>query len=409
MAKTQEQAAEDIRRQLADSKREIHRHRNFLQSVLDGIQDFINIVDSDYTVLYANHMVEQLTGKKREDLIGQKCYRQYWGGTAPCRHCLTVRTFETRQAQRNVSEETLRDGRRVWLERSTFPISADDGRVAYVIEFARDVTVRQQLEREQREQRMELGRRLRELRHAYQEMESLSQQLLQAEKLASVGLMASSLAHELDTPLSTISGYGELLAEELKDVKAQARLKIIGEQAVRCQKTIRAMLDFARKPERMAKPLDVNEVIARVLSLVEHILKVRRTEVALSLAERLPPVLGNDGELQQVVLNLLKNAMDAMPKGGKIRIRTSLDAAAKQVEVVVHDSGAGIPPEHLSRIFQPFFTTKEPGKGTGLGLAICQTIVKDHDGTLTAENAPEGGARLRIRLPAASERMRDER
>lgn len=395
MAKTQELAAEEIRKHLATSERD----RNFLQSVLDGIQDFINIVDSDYTVLYANRAIERLTGKSREALIGKKCYEQYWGGIAPCQRCLTVQTFSTGQPQRNVAEETLASGQRVWLERSTFPIPAQNARVAYVIEFARDVTVQQQMEQERREQRMELGRRLRELRHAYQEMESLSQQLLQAERLASVGQMASSMAHDLDTPLSTISGYCELLAEEVTDAKAHARLKIIGEQAMRCQKIIRSLLDFARKPERRTSPVDVNKVIQGVLSLMEHILKVRRVEVALALAE-LPPVVGNDVELQQVMLNLMKNALDAMPRGGKIRISTGLDALCRQVEVIVQDSGPGILPEHMAKLFQPFFTTKDVGKGTGLGLAICQTIVRNHGGQITAENAPEGGARFRIRLPA---------
>ena len=219
----------------------------FLQTALDGIRDCINIVDKDFKIIFMNEAASQRTGKKRQLLLGNKCYSELWKENYPCESCVTGKVFETGKAQQTITWEMGIDGKKFYLEKFAFPIVDKDGKVEYAVEIFRDITERKLLEEDREQQRLELGKRVRELRHAYEELKSMQNQLLQAEKMASIGLLASSLAHELDTPLTTISGYCELLAEDINDERFLGRIKIISEQILKCQKTIRNMLDFSRK------------------------------------------------------------------------------------------------------------------------------------------------------------------
>ena len=197
----------------------------FLQTALDGIQDCINIVDKDFKIIFMNETASQRAGKKRQLLLGNKCYAELWKESSPCESCVTGKVFETGKAQQTITWEMGLDGKKFYLERFAFPVVDKEGKVEYAIEIFRDITERKLLEEDREQQRLELGKRVRELRHAYEELKSIQNQLLQAEKMASIGLLASSLAHELDTPLATISGYCELLAEDIHDERLLGRIK----------------------------------------------------------------------------------------------------------------------------------------------------------------------------------------
>lgn len=284
------------------------------------------------------------------------------------------------------------------MEHFAFPITDKEGHVEYTVEIFRDITERKLLEEEREQQRLELGKRIRELRHAYEELKSLQNQLLQAEKMASIGLLASSLAHELDTPLATISGYCELLAEDLRDNLLIGRIKTISEQVTKCQKTIRNLLDFSRKSNCEKKPCNIHHLIKSILSLVEHRLILHKITLHKIFDDQVPPLLVDGNQIQQVLLNLLNNAVDALPQGGDIFIETRMNSETKSVEIIFEDNGIGIPYENRKHIFSPFFTTKEPGKGTGLGLSICKNIISAHHGTIALENRAGTGTKFVISL-----------
>ncbi len=227
----------------------------------------------------------------------------------------------------------------------------------------------------------------------------LEEQLLRQERLASLGLLAAGVAHEINTPLTGISSYTQLLLEQAPDDDGRrSLLQKIETQTQRATQITRSLLNLAR-PERTAlESLDVNASVREIHQLFEPQVRGGAVRLQLDLAEDLPPVLGHRGKLQQVLLNLLINARDAVADDGTIRLVTRAENGSVEVDVV--DDGPGIPEEDLPRIFDPFFTTKERGKGTGLGLSICYGIVQEHGGELQVESRPGETTRFRVRLPA---------
>src|SRR3989338_1656559 len=372
----------------------------FLQTALDGIHDCINIVDKDFKIIFMNEAASQRTGKKRQLLLGNKCYSELWKENSPCESCVTGKVFETGKAQQTITWEMGLDGKKFYLERFSFPIVDKEGKVEYAVEIFRDITERKLLEEDREQQRLELGKRVRELRHAYEELKSIQNQLLQAEKMASIGLLASSLAHELDTPLTTISGYCELLSEEIKDDNLLGRIKTISEQISRCQKTIRNMLEFSRKSNLEKTQHNIRGLINNTLSVVEHRLLIHKIKLHKNFDEQTPSLFVDGNQIQQVILNLVNNAVDALPHGGDVFVETRVNKKTSSVEIVFEDNGIGIPVENQKHIFTPFFTTKETGKGTGLGLSICKNIITNHNGKMELENRVGGGTRFIISLPA---------
>ena len=371
----------------------------FLQTALDGIQDCINIVDKDFKIIFMNETASQRAGKKRQLLLGNKCYAELWKESSPCKNCVTGKVFETGKPQQTITWEMGLDGKKFYLEKFAFPIVDKEGKVEYAVEIFRDITERKLLEEDREQQRLELGKRVRELRHAYEELKSIQNQLLQAEKMASIGLLASSLAHELDTPLATISGYCELLAEDIHAERLLGRIKIISEQIIKCQKTIRNLLDFSRKSTCEKKLCNIHHLINNTLLLVEHRLKIHKINLRKIFDDNVPPLLVDGNQIQQVILNLVNNAVDALPQGGDIFIETRLNTEAKSIEVVFEDNGIGISSEDQNRVFAPFFTTKEPGKGTGLGLSICNNVISAHNGKIALESRIGNGTRFVVSLP----------
>mgnify|MGYP001598806027 CR=1 FL=1 len=305
----------------------------------------------------------------------------------------------TGKPQQTIVWDSDSEGKRFCIEKFAFPILNNDGKVEYAVEIFRDITERKLLEEEREQQRLELGKRIREIRHAYEELKSLQNQLLQAEKMASIGLLASSLAHELDTPLTTISGYCELLSEEIKDDNILGRIKTISEQISRCQKTIRNMLEFSRKSNLEKTQHNIRDLINNTLSVVEHRLLIHKIKLHKNFDEQIPSLLVDENQIQQVILNLVNNAVDALPHGGDVFVETRVNKETSSVEIIFEDNGIGIPVENQKHIFTPFFTTKETGKGTGLGLSICKNIITNHNGKIELENRVGGGTRFIISLP----------
>ncbi|UJS18961.1 MAG: ATP-binding protein [Candidatus Jettenia sp.] len=371
----------------------------FLQTALDGIHDCINIINKDFQIIFVNEAASKMGGKKRQSMLGNKCYTQLWEKSAPCESCATGKVFETGKSQQVIKWETGFDGKKYCMEHFVFPIADKEGNVEYAVEIFRDITERKLFEEEREQQRLELGKRIRELRHAYEELESLQSQLLQTEKMASIGLIASSLAHELDTPLATISGYCELLTEDTHDEKLLGRIKTISEQIIKCQKTIRNLLDFSRKSNCERKLCNIHHLINNTLSLIEHRLIIRKIKLHKIFNYKVPLLFVDGNQIQQVILNLINNAVDALPKGGDICIETRINTEPKSVDIIFEDNGFGISDEDQKHIFTPFFTTKEPGKGTGLGLSICNNIILAHNGKIVLESKTGTGTRFIISLP----------
>jgi PAS domain S-box-containing protein len=231
---------------------------------------------------------------------------------------------------------------------------------------------------------------------------TLEAQLAQADKLSSIGLLAAGVAHEINTPLAVISSYAQILAKQLRgDARLAPVLEKITQQSFRAAEIANGLLNFSRTSTTEFRSTDLNQVIRDTLSLLEHQFKTTQIFVDLELAGELPPINGNPGKLQQVFLNLLLNAKDAMPGGGRLRVATLVNG---HVEAVVSDSGSGIAPEHLKRIYDPFFTTKaasRPGdrRGTGLGLSVSYGIIQEHAGKIHVESEIGAGTTFHLEFP----------
>jgi two-component system NtrC family sensor kinase len=228
----------------------------------------------------------------------------------------------------------------------------------------------------------------------------LEDQLVESEKLTSIGLLAAGVAHEVNTPLAVISSYSQMLNKQLSkdDPKCKILDKII-KQSFRASEIVNSLLNFSRTSGTEFRMLELHGVISDTLSLLEHQFKTAKVTVKKEFSSVSPGVLGNPGKLQQVFLNLFINAKDAMPQGGELLIKTSSYDSVFRVEV--SDSGVGIPEENLKKIYDPFFTTKELGRGTGLGLSVSYGIIQEHSGKISMDSKLGQGTRFVLELPAS--------
>ena len=240
---------------------------------------------------------------------------------------------------------------------------------------------------------------------AYQEvvrrLRENEEQLIQAEKLTSLGQMAASIAHEINNPLAGVLMYTKLLAKKItggtfRKEEALDYLSKMESEVSRCSRIIRNLLDFARQTEPMLRLVDINQVMEQVLSIVSHQAQLQNVEIVKEFRPSLPSVMADFDQLQQVFTNLTLNAIQAMPSGGKLTLRSS--AVDSEVRVDVQDTGCGISKENMSKLFTPFFTTKEKGKGVGLGLAVVHGIIERHKGRIKVQSEMGKGTTFSVYL-----------
>jgi PAS domain S-box-containing protein len=358
--------------QLSAKATEIERLHQFSDSVLESLTDGLVVVDLDLRVLRWNRRMEALTAISRSDAVGreldrffsepfvetlQAAWRDAPGGTTL--HRLPLETGEG-PAHRMLLVNT-----------GVSPLRTEDARQAGWIIVIEDVTDRANLE----------------------------EQLRLSEKMAAIGLLAAGVAHEVNTPLTGISSFTQMLLDrdDVDEPKRQL-LEKIEQQTFRAAKIVSSLLNLARPSGGETGPVDLNVVITDVLSLLEHQFRMTKIQVRKRLTDTPMLVSGVEYKLQQVFLNLFLNARDAMPKGGWLSVESRVEGEDAIVEV--GDTGVGIPSEHLARIYDPFFTTKAEGRGTGLGLSVSYGIVQEHGGQLTVDSHPNQGTRFRLVLPA---------
>ncbi len=240
-----------------------------------------------------------------------------------------------------------------------------------------------------------------QLQQTVNTLKTTQAQLVQSEKLSAVGEFVAGVAHELNNPLAAVMGFSEMLKDADVEEKHRRHLDLIFKSARRCQKIVQSLLSFARRHQPERKPVAVNKLIEEVLEIVAYQLRTNNVEVVCRFASDLPLVLADGHQIQQVLLNLVNNArqaIEAHQASGRITITT--EAGTRFIRVMIQDNGPGIPPDYLQRIFDPFFTTKEVGKGTGLGLSLCYGLIKEHGGDITVASQPGKGATFTIELPA---------
>lgn len=355
-------------------------HRRFTEAVLDSLPLSLYVVDRDYRIVTWNrHREIGSQGIPRDAAIGRNVFHvlaRYPEGKVRQEF---ERAFATGQIERIEQQTVADDGStKHWLVSKVPMRDPDSGLVSHVITVGEDVTMRV------------------EAVHA----------VGRADKLAAVGRLAAGVVHEINNPLATIAACAEALEQRVEegafdDSEAAGDLaeylELIKSEAFRCKSITTGLLDFSRLRTGERHPIDIAEILHSSANLISHQKRGENIEFVVEVEDELPLVNADGGQIQQAVIALATNAIDAMPKGGVLSFKAS--SRANRVAIELADTGVGIPTEDLSKIFEPFFTTKEVGKGTGLGLAVCYGIITDHGGRVSVRSTVGKGTTFTIILP----------
>jgi two-component system, NtrC family, sensor kinase len=372
-------------RDLTDSirmKRELHKTNKFLHDIIQCSVDGIVVLDHRGSPLMFNEGAERILGYQAAEVVGhpEVLHRFYPKKLAS-------------EMMRRMRSNNFGPPDKLKNTRITF--RAKDGE-AVPVNFSAAII------RERGKQVGSVGifSDLRETLRMRQELEETQSQLMQAEKIASLGRLAAGVAHEINNPLAGILIYAELLLRDLVETDpGRPNVEEIITQTLRCQKIVTRLLDFSRQSLGERTLFDPNSIILRCVDLVKHQALFHNIDIVHRLDPHLPQIIGDPGQLHQVVTNLLLNAADAMGGRGQINITSQPDSDGDGVILKFTDSGSGIPAQIRDKIFDPFFTTKPPGKGTGLGLAVVYGVIQRHGGSIEVASPREGGATFSIRLP----------
>lgn len=373
------------------AKAELMKTQTRLDTIIRSAHDAIIVLDSQQRITLFNPAAEGIFACRADQALGSPLARFLPDGLPPRNGSVTA--IEVRGLRAT--------GQSVPLEVST-ATTEWGGELVHTL-ILRDITARREAEEALQETARQREQVLAELQAKTEELRATTQQLWQAARLAGVGELAASIAHELNNPLGTVSLRIEgLLNKTPPDDPRRRPLEVIQGEVERMSNLVSNLLQFSRPGRDQISTVDVCDELIKTIELVSHHLKKRSIEVYTDFSPGLPPVHADRQQLRQVFLNLSTNAADAMPTGGRLttRVKTGqLPDGRAAIVIEICDTGVGIPSELLSRVCDPFFTTKEEGKGTGLGLAICRRIIEQHQGRLVIESEVGKGTTVRIILP----------
>jgi len=377
-------------------EREIESERQKINDIFNTMIDWIYVVDEDYNIKFINKILANQIGDSRK----KKCYTLLYNRKKPCPYC----KWSINKMNKTVRWELRREDGKTFDIISS-PLKNPDGSL-YSMNILRDVTKKKEVEENYRLMSEKTMKANQELMRTIEKLKQTQEQLVQSEKLAAIGKLVSGVAHELNNPLFSAMGYTELLAMDSEyGGEDREKLENILDSIRRARSIVKDLLKFARKENIEKENVCINDVIEQTLSLRKYEHRVNNINVTCDLEEAIPPANGNFVRLQQVLLNILINAEQAIieeKKGGAIRVRSFFDRKKQLLKVEVSDNGQVIPHEIIGKIFDPFFTTKEVGKGTGLGLSTSYGIIKDHDGDIHVTSNKDWTT-FTISLPAMEE------
>jgi two-component system NtrC family sensor kinase len=369
----------DLASEVAAQSREIEEHRRFTSLIVDSLPVGLYVVDREYRIQIWNRKRETGTqGLRKDEVVGRPVFEVLT--RQPMRQLKEEfdQVFATGEI-RQIEIEVAVAGEQKYYRISKIPMRQDGETITHVITIGEDVT----------------------------DTHVAQQRILQSEKLAAIGQLAAGVMHEINNPLATISACVAAVENRLADDDPaqlgevlREYLEIIDKEVLRCTTIVDGLLDFSRPKGKYKKPVDTSAVLEDTLFLLKHHQRFKKITVHRELAGGLPPIHGNHEQLIQVFMALMMNALDAMEEGGYLSIRT-YQSRAREDEIVVdiEDTGVGIPRADLTKIFEPFYTTKAPGRGTGLGLSVCYGIVAEHLGRIEVDSQPGRGSVFRVFLP----------
>ncbi|MFO7560439.1 MAG: ATP-binding protein [Desulfobacterales bacterium] len=337
------------------------------------IQEDVIIIGLDYRIIDINDTLLNRIGLKRDEAIGHFCYEITHHESNPCsgdQHpCPLKKVVRTGKPSQTTHIHLGKDDTELYFSISCYPFIEND-KIAGVIEVSKDITRDIQIQKA----------------------------MMQQEKMVSIGRLSAGVAHEINNPLTTILTSAMLTQEEVDpNSSVYQELKTISGEALRCRKIVKSLLDFSRQTKPTKRMSGLNDVVQESFVLTRKQAAFDDICVTVDFEENLPPVNIDKDQIQQTLINLALNAIEATPAGGSVKLKTRYLPETKMVQVDVSDTGVGIAPENIDKIFEPFFTTRE--NGTGLGLAISHGIIEQHGGTIKVESQLGQGTHFIISLP----------
>jgi len=386
-----------IDQQLKSAELQVTAEKMISEFLIQQTDAPIVVLNTDFTIFEANEAYLKTTGKTKAEVLGAHCYKVFYNFDAPCLHhkpqyeCPMVKTLKTGESAHVIMESPISSSRSGYFEIVTYPVKNATGEVGRVIEVQRDIT-------------KELSSRWEE---KVQKLKQDFTYLIQEDRMISLGKLVASCVHEINNPIQGLVTFSRLMenilaggaptSEDLTEFKEY--LSMMTPELERCGKIVSGLLSFSRETDLEYKRIDINEVLHAVIALTRHKLELQGIRLATHFYPAELWVRGNASRLEQCLLNLVFNAMEAMPEGGNLDVVSQLHAAQNQVQVEIRDTGSGIQPENLNHIYDPFFTTKEAGQGTGLGLSIVYGIVKNHSGDIRVESEVGQGSSFLLKFP----------
>jgi PAS domain S-box-containing protein len=373
------------------ARREAEDQLRLQSAALESAANAIMITNEKGEIIWINPAFTETTGYSSVDAVGRNPRFLKSGKQDQAFYQGMWETILAGRVWRNTVINRRKDGNLNTEDLTITPIRNQAGKITHFVAIKQDITQLQQA--------------LSELQQKSDELAAMTQQLWHASKLTTMGELSASIAHELNNPLATVALRVEnLLMQIPADDQQRRSLEIITQEVDRMAGLVENLLQFSRRSHRQVSTVDLREEIVNSVEFVHYYLRTRKIEVVREFADPLPTIQADRQQVRQLFLNLLTNASDAMPQGGKLFVRaeaTWLEGAAA-VALEFEDTGEGITAEHLAKIWEPFFTTKPEGKGTGLGLAICRRIVEEHGGAIEIKSETGRGATVRMTFPATA-------
>lgn len=396
------QFSDNLEQEVSRQKEKLQKSEARYQGLVENAADLIYTVDEQGRILSINRYAANLFATaladapgrpapgaaegRAEDFLGRTLYEVFAQKSADF-HMEWLRETKATGRSRSLRHQVAIGPREFWFSTNIVGIRDEQGQIFAFEIISRNITRRK----------------------------SMEDRLINMEKLASIGTLAAGVAHEINNPMTVILGFTEHLLEQTEELPAvHETLKVIEEEGLRCKKIVENLLTFARAPERIETAADINQILEKTLAVVKNTLLIKKIRLESSFSPKLPIAAGDPQELQQVFINLINNARDAMKGGGVLKVETKPAPDGKRVAIEFSDTGNGIPREAQTKIFDPFFTTKRTGEGTGLGLSMSHGIITKFGGniiftTFPAEEYPEKhGTTFTVYLPIAAEQEAGE-
>jgi PAS domain S-box-containing protein len=383
---------------VADKATEINLATSFASALLEASPDGVMVIDRDFRIINCNDSPLITVGKGRESVLGKFCHEIIYNSQKHCdchgRDCPAQETIKTRQPSRVLHENLSINGEAQVSQVTAYPIFNQMNEIVQLVITVRDITkaLSERIKKSTKIIKDDLAR------------------FAQEDRLSSLGRLVASVCHEINNPITSIVTFNKLILSYLQESKLppdgsagfERYLDLSIREALRCGSIVNNLLTFARQKNVEAKDIDLIEVVQTIMMLTKHQLESSQVEYELDLPKAPFKVYGDSTQIQQCLMNLIFNAIESMPEGGKLTISGGPDDEENMVWLSVADNGHGIKPEDLPHIFEPFYTTKVDGKGVGLGLSMTYGIIRKHNGIIEVNSNPSKGTVFKIKLPRSS-------